>query len=102
MRRGSRLGGAQEPGADKPAETLCSAKPMNQRRGWEDEATSRAVNAEPWQPPPGMVKRQCSDCHYFFAAPLDAAERRRPVGGKCLDLPSYNCSVSVILACRCF
>ena len=32
---------------------------MNQRRGWEDETSSRAVNAQPWDPPPGMVKRQC-------------------------------------------
>ena len=38
------------------------------RRGWEDEATSRAVNALPWDPPPGMVKRQCPECRYFFVA----------------------------------
>ena len=47
---------------------------MNQRRGWEDEASSRAVNAQPWDPPPGMVKRQCPWCRYYFAAPPDAAE----------------------------
>lgn len=29
---------------------------------------ARAINAEPWEPPPGMVKRQCSECRYFFAA----------------------------------
>ena len=37
---------------------------MNQRRGWEDETSSRAVNAQPWDPPPGMLKRQCSWCRY--------------------------------------
>ena len=52
----------------------CNAWPMNQRRGWEDEASSRAVNAQPWDPPPGMAKRQCPWCRYFFAAPPDAAE----------------------------
>jgi hypothetical protein len=41
---------------------------MNDRRGWEDEATSRAVNAQPWEPMPGMEKRQCPNCRYFFAA----------------------------------
>jgi hypothetical protein len=30
--------------------------------GWEDEPTSRAINAEPWEPMPGMVKRQCPQC----------------------------------------
>jgi hypothetical protein len=41
---------------------------MNSRLGWTDEATSRAVNAEPWEPMPGMVKRQCPECRYFFAS----------------------------------
>ena len=36
----------------------------------EDEpADARAINAQPWEPPPGMVKRQCPECRYFFAAP---------------------------------
>jgi hypothetical protein len=48
---------------------------MNNRRGWEDEASSRAVNAQPWEPPPGVVKLQCSDCHYWFAAPHHDVER---------------------------
>ena len=51
---------------------------QRKRRGWEDEATSRAVNAQPWEPPPGMLKRQCPWCRYFFAAPPDAAEPRCP------------------------
>jgi hypothetical protein len=36
------------------------------------EAAARAVNAEPWDPPPGMVKRRCSACSYWFAALADA------------------------------
>jgi hypothetical protein len=51
---------------------------MNSRLGWTDEATSRAVNAQPWEPPPGMVKRQCAWCRYFFAARPDAEELRCP------------------------
>jgi hypothetical protein len=35
----------------------------------DEEADARAINAQPWEPPPGMVKRQCSHCRYFFAAP---------------------------------
>jgi hypothetical protein len=39
------------------------------RGGFMDaEAQARATNAEPWEPPPGMMKRQCSECRYFFAA----------------------------------
>jgi len=48
---------------------------MNQRHGWEDEAISRAVNGQPWEPPPGMLKRQCLECRYWFAAdPVIAAD----------------------------
>ena len=43
---------------------------MNKRTGWENEATTRAINARPWEPPPGMVKQQCPDCRYWFAAPV--------------------------------
>ena len=46
---------------------------MNKRTGWENEATTRAINAEPWEPMPGMVKRQCPDCRYWFAAPVNRA-----------------------------
>ncbi len=38
----------------------------------EQEAEARAVNAEPWEPPPGMVKLRCPRCFYFFAAPVTA------------------------------
>jgi hypothetical protein len=40
------------------------------------EAAARAVNAEPWEPLPGMVKRQCPQCRYFFAAYADSQELR--------------------------
>ena len=43
-----------------------------------DEAWARAINAEPWEPPPGMVKRQCPWCRYLFAAAADSQERRCP------------------------
>ena len=35
----------------------------------DKEAEARRINAQPWEPPPGMVKRQCQHCRYFFAAP---------------------------------
>jgi hypothetical protein len=37
------------------------------------EAEARAVNAGPWEPAPGMVKRQCPECWYWFAAPASRA-----------------------------
>ena len=40
------------------------------------EAEARAINAEPWEPTAGMVKRQCPRCRYFFASPVDSTERR--------------------------
>jgi hypothetical protein len=40
------------------------------------EAAARAANAEPWEPMPGMVKRQCPDCRYWFAAPASSQELR--------------------------
>jgi hypothetical protein len=42
----------------------------------EAEVTARAINAGPWEPFPGMVKRQCPQCRYFFASPVDSPERR--------------------------
>jgi hypothetical protein len=42
------------------------------------EAEVRAINAEPWEPLPGMVKRQCPMCRYFFAAPTSSNELRCP------------------------
>ena len=42
---------------------------------WELEA--RATNAEPWEPPSGMAKKQCSQCRYWFAVPIAEAEVTR-------------------------
>jgi hypothetical protein len=41
-----------------------------------EEATARQVNAEPWEPMRGMVKRQCPTCRYYFAARTDSLEPR--------------------------
>jgi hypothetical protein len=43
-----------------------------------NDADARAINAELWEPLPGMVKRQCPECRYSFAAPEDSGERRCP------------------------
>jgi hypothetical protein len=42
---------------------------------YETEAEARAVNAEPWEPPPGMLKARCAACSYWFAAPDARVER---------------------------
>ena len=36
-----------------------------------DKEEARAINAEPWDPPPGMMKRQCLRCRYWFASPIE-------------------------------
>ena len=38
----------------------------------DEEADARTINAGPWEPLPGMVKRQCQECGYFFATPEEA------------------------------
>ena len=40
----------------------------------DEEANARATNAEP-EPMPGMVKRQCPECWYFFANPPSSPNR---------------------------
>jgi hypothetical protein len=40
----------------------------------EADATARRVNAEPWQPLPGMVKLCFPDCRYWFAVAVVVAE----------------------------
>ena len=39
------------------------------------DAEARAINAQPWEPLPGMVKLRCSACHYWFAARSPDTER---------------------------
>jgi hypothetical protein len=41
---------------------------------WELEQEARAVNAADWEPLPGMVKKRCLRCHYFFAVTIAEAE----------------------------
>jgi len=41
---------------------------------WQLEQEARAINATDWQPPPGMVKKQCSQCRYWFAVRVAEAE----------------------------
>ena len=38
------------------------------------EAEVRAINAQPWQPLSGMVKKRCSRCSFWFAVPVTEAE----------------------------
>ena len=33
-----------------------------------DDASARAINAQEWEPPSGMMKRQCPQCRYWLAA----------------------------------
>jgi nucleoid DNA-binding protein len=54
-------------------------EPLNKRRLGEavlraggfanEEAAARAVNAEPWDPMPGMVRRECPECRYCSPEP---------------------------------
>ena len=44
----------------------------------DDAVAGRAINAEPWKPLPGMVKRQCPQCRYWFATDPATAEPRCP------------------------
>jgi hypothetical protein len=41
---------------------------------YELEQEARAVNAMPWEPLPGMVKKRCLRCHYWFAVKAEEAE----------------------------
>ena len=35
-----------------------------------NDGDARVINAELWEPPRGMERRQCPHCRYFFAAPI--------------------------------
>jgi hypothetical protein len=54
----------------------------------EAEAAARAANAEPWEPMPGMVKRQCPQCRSLFAAPVAAGEDRTLLCPDCSRPPA--------------
>lgn len=42
------------------------------------DMAARALNTEPWEQPPGMVKRRCSWCGFFFAAPEGSEQPQCP------------------------
>jgi hypothetical protein len=48
---------------------------------WQLEVEAREVNAQPWKPLPGMAKKRCSQCRYWFAVPITEAE----VTSRCPD-----------------
>jgi len=60
-------------GSEAKEERTC---PKSRLAAAEAEATARAINAEPWEPLAGLVKRLCPQCRYFFASPVDSPERR--------------------------
>ena len=57
--------------------SAASRPPGGGRRGREDEATSRAINVEPWEPMPGMVS----------GSVRTADHERRPAGPARPELP---------------
>jgi hypothetical protein len=87
------LGGSVVPrvvcGGDAGADRLIEAGRIEQERSGEAvlrtgglterESAARAINAEPWEPLPCMVKRQCPEYRYYFAAPVGSGEQRCPI-----------------------
>jgi hypothetical protein len=45
-------------------------------KAFAQDAAARVINAQPWEPLPGMVKRRCIACHFWFAV-------RDPVTEQC-------------------
>ncbi|HTI78914.1 MAG TPA: hypothetical protein VL614_00535 [Acetobacteraceae bacterium] len=35
----------------------------------DPETLAREINEQPWDPLPGMVKRRCIECEYWYAGP---------------------------------
>jgi hypothetical protein len=44
-------------------------------RDLAQDAAARAINAQPWEPLPGMAKLRCTDCLFWFASHDVVAER---------------------------
>ena len=44
----------------------------------EAGVAARVTNAAEWEAPPGMEKRRCRRCLYWFAAPADSHPLRCP------------------------
>ena len=47
---------------------------VDERRPVTDNE-ARAINAQPWEPLPGMVKLRCAACGFWFAAPAAGVKR---------------------------
>jgi hypothetical protein len=52
----------------------------------ELEVEARAVNATDWQPLPGMAKKRCSQCRYWFAVPIAEADAT----SRCPDCATFG------------
>jgi hypothetical protein len=50
------------------------------------EAEVRAINAQPWQPLPGMLKKRCSRCSFWFAVPVAEADAT----SRCPDCAAFG------------
>jgi hypothetical protein len=50
-----------------------------------------AINAQPWDPPPDMVKRECPECRYLFAALPDSEESPAPQGFSWRHIEGKGC-----------
>jgi uncharacterized paraquat-inducible protein A len=44
------------------------------RPAWEVEREARVINAQLWEPLPGMTKKRCSQCRYWIAVPITETE----------------------------
>lgn len=66
----------------------------------ELEVEARAINAQPWDPPPGMVKRRCPECCYWFATPEDAPTARASIVPARAREPGYLREIALLTACR--
>ena len=48
------------------------------RLGINRARAERMTNEEPWEPLPGMIKRRCEHCRFWFATPQQAQKARCP------------------------
>ena len=60
-----------------------------------DDASARAINAQAWEAPPGMVKRQCPQCRYWFAASPHSAEECCP---DCVSIGQRSARIVMLIA----
>ena len=57
---------------------------------WQLEVEAREVNAQPWKPLPGMAKKRCSQCHYWFAVPEAEARPCRAARTAAVSAPGHS------------